>query len=99
MNYYINGQEVNEEKFYGRLEYEVIERSEEDFDNHLDETHEEIKIAGITFYPSRILFELDKIAYETMYTEYVDYILSEYIQEVELLNKLTISGTKFEIVE
>lgn len=99
MNYYINGQEVNEKKFYGRLEFEVIEQSEYDFDTHLDEIYEQVNIGGITFDPSRILFELDEIAYNSMYEEFVDYLLQERRYDLERGEEVVINKIKFSIIE
>ena len=43
----------------------------------LDECHEEIKICGCTFSPSRVLKELDPIAFNCGLSEWVDSELSE----------------------
>jgi len=53
------------------------ERALEMFDDLLDETNEVVKIAGLTFYPSRILKDCDPIAYGLYATEYYDSLVDD----------------------
>ena len=99
MNYYINGQEVNEKKFFGRLEFEVIEQSEYEFDVYLDEIYGEVKIGGFVFDSSRVLFTLDEIAYNSMYQEFVDYFLEERKYDLDRGEEVVINKVSFSIVE
>jgi len=45
----------------------------EDFNSMIDETHEEIKIMGIRFSPSRILEEADPTAHRVYFNDYQEY--------------------------
>lgn len=52
--------------------------SEEDFDAVIDDIYDEVKIGGLTFDPSRVLKELDPIAYKEFRSEYVDSLGQDY---------------------
>jgi hypothetical protein len=49
-----------------------VEDFTDELDEFLDESQPEIEVAGFTFSPSRILKELDPIAYRAMLLDYVD---------------------------
>lgn len=51
---------------YTREELEAV------FDERLDEIYPEVEIAGATFSPSRILAEVDPIAYRCGFNDWVD---------------------------
>lgn len=55
--------------------------SESDYDDMLDECYPEVECAGLTFNPSRILAELDPVAYRCGYNDYCDSIDPETISE------------------
>lgn len=42
------------------------------FDDFLDETYDRVYIAGVEFYPSNILREMDSCAYDTAYSDWCD---------------------------
>lgn len=45
----------------------------ERYDDWIDEVHGEVSIGELTFYPSRILKELDPIAYRVGFSDFVDF--------------------------
>jgi hypothetical protein len=57
------------------------EELEEMFDEMLDETHPEIKIGNLTFYPSQVLANCDPIAYQISVQEYVDFLQEQEDEE------------------
>lgn len=50
------------------------EQLEASFDEMFDEVYEVVKFGDLTFYPSRILKELDPIAYRIAISEHEDYL-------------------------
>lgn len=42
------------------------------YDDYLDEVHRSVRILGIDFLPSRILQEVDPVAYRCGFNDYVD---------------------------
>jgi len=56
------------------MRYEVITEDEanERYDEMLDECYPVVKVGSLTFYPSRIVSELDPIAYDIGLSEYYD---------------------------
>jgi len=59
--YYTNGEEKLSER-------ELLQRYRDD----LNETHEEIKIGVVTFLPSRVLEEVDPIAFRCGFSDWTD---------------------------
>ena len=49
----------------------------EQYEEMLDDVYGDIKLGYLTFQPSRIIRELDPIAYHIGYTEFVDEMLGE----------------------
>lgn len=47
----------------------------ERFDSYLDETYPEVEVVGITFSPSRVLQEVDPIAYRTEQSNWESYMI------------------------
>ena len=61
---------------------EALERFAEDmaydtYDDMLDETYGEVEIAGMTYYTSNALKEIDPVAYRCGVYDYESYIISE----------------------
>ena len=42
------------------------------FNEMLDEIHDEIVIGSVQFAPSRVLFELDRVAYDQAFFDFLD---------------------------
>ena len=71
-----NALEINElynKEYLLPIESEKELYSEEDYDNMLDECYPDIKIGYISFSASRILSELDPIAYNCGFSDYQKY--------------------------
>lgn len=56
---------------------------EDDYKNDLD-TNGEVEAGGYLFLPSRILKELDPIAYDLGYDDFLNYHAENFIEELEL---------------
>ena len=96
MKYYINGQEVNKFKLDMVL-YDLLEELySEDFDEMIDETHEEIKLLGITYDASFLLKQSDPIAYEIAQQEYISFLYEEIMEEFQNNDILTVGNYTFE---
>lgn len=96
MNYYINNQEVNKFKLDMVL-YEALEElHDEYFDDMLDETHEEIKLLGITYNASFVLQQTDPIAYEMARNDYMSFLFEENMEEFQNNDILTVGDYTFE---
>jgi hypothetical protein len=50
---------------------------EQSFDEMFDEIYPVVKFGELTFYPSRILKELDPIAYQISLSEHEDYLAEQ----------------------
>ena len=58
------------------MKYSVIteDEAEQMFDEYLDDSQEVINVAGLKFYPSKILSECDPIAYSLYLDEFIDHL-------------------------
>lgn len=59
---------------------------EDDYCEYLDEVYEEVKIGCLTFQPSRIVRELDPIAFNIGFSDYISnqiYELEEQLKQLE----------------
>ena len=84
--YKFNGQVVSREVFIENLidNLENAESFVENYDEMLDEIYEGTEIFGITFYPSRILKEIDPIAYDMGLSEQAESRATESVEYAEL---------------
>ena len=57
--------------------------NEDEYDDMIDETNNEIKIFGAEYHASRILKELDSIAYDCGMDDFNDERISELQEEIE----------------
>jgi hypothetical protein len=71
---------MSEHVFVSQVEAEA----EESFDEFLDESYPPYEIAGVTLWPSRILYETDPIAYRTALSDYTDSYVTEYLEMNDL---------------
>ena len=53
------------------------------YDDFLNECYEEVKVAGLSFLPSRVLEELDPVAYSCGYSDWMDSIQCELEEAIE----------------
>lgn len=59
--------------------------TDEQYRDMLDDCHEDVEIAGMTYCTSRALEEIDPIAYRCGYSDYVDSVKLEDIEEYNVL--------------
>lgn len=79
------------------FEKELID---EQYDELLDELYEPYEIGYLTFYASRVLFELDEIAYKDGKSDFADSIeLEEFPAYVELTEELEQLQSELEDLE
>lgn len=71
-------QELNE-----RLSKLENNETEDEYDNMLDECTPEIKIGTLTYLPSQVLKNVDKIAYNCSYSEFIDEEMSELNEKIQ----------------
>ena len=57
-----------------KTDFEVLDQQYLDFDDFLDDSHQEIKICILTYSASQVLKAVDPIAYELGFEEYLDFI-------------------------
>lgn len=100
VKYLIDDEEVDEEEFEQELEDTITEYVNDNYDDLLDDMYPEYKIGDIGFYASRILKELDPIAYNCMIDDFIDSELKEAKYQLEKCGGIYDSGKKvFSIVE
>lgn len=97
MKYFIDCEEVSEEVFNSRLESSVEEEVENNFDDFLDEIYEPYKMGNLTFYPSKILSELDPIAYRCAMADEVSARLSDYQYELRRPSSVDVDCSTYEV--
>ena len=61
------------------MEYTLINEwvAQEQFDDYINEATPEIKILGMTYTPSRVLKEVDPIAYDTVFDEFANHLYED----------------------
>lgn len=98
--YLIDDEEVDESDFYQELEDIITEYVDDNYDDLLDDMYPKYEIGNISFCASRILKELDPIAYGCMFDGFVDSELTEAKYQLEKCGGIYDSGKKiFNIVE
>jgi hypothetical protein len=82
-------EDIKKELEEKREELRILEENEneEEYNDMLDECYEEIKIGYITFSPSRVLKELDPIAYNVGMDDYNSERIAEIEDEIEELEE------------
>ena len=97
--YLIDNEEYSEEAFNELLEEEIREYVENNYDDILDEIYEPYKIGCCTFDASRVLIELDPIAYNCGINDEVNARLSDAQYALERDGRFVLYGYYFEIEE
>ena len=97
--YLINGVEVDEEQFQREFEESARRSAEDNYDDMLDETNEEVTICGYSYSPSIALYRVDPIAYNCGLSDYEDFLLSDNKYYLEKDGFVTINGDDFEVVD
>lgn len=96
--YLIDDERVNEKDFYERLEEEVNDYVDSNYDDILDECYPTFKMGYLEFYPSQILRECDPVAYRCGVSDEQSAKLEEAKDELEY-GEFVINGITFEIVQ
>lgn len=97
--YYVDFVEVSEKKFNERLEQEVESFCDENYDEWIDETNEDVEIWGSSYPASLVLERCDPIAYRCGLSDYKNYFLEDMQYDLDNYGKCEINGTEFEIEE
>jgi hypothetical protein len=97
--YLINGVEVDEEQFKREFEENTRQSAEDNYDDMLDQTNEEVMICGYSYSPSIALHRVDPIAYRCGLTDYESFLLSDNNYYLEKDGFITINGNDFEVIE
>ena len=96
--FYIDDELMNENEFYERLEEEVNDYVEDNYDDILDECYPTYTIGCCEFYASQVLKECDPIAYRCGIVDEQSAKLEEAKDELDY-GEFVINGYTFEIVE
>lgn len=96
--YLIDDELTNEKDFFERLEEEVNEYVEDNYDDILDECYPSYKAFDMEFYPSQILKECDPVAYHCGISDEQSYRLEEAKDEL-WDGDFTINGYTFRMEE
>ncbi len=56
---------------------------EEQYSNMLDDCYPEVEICGYTYEPSRALKDIDPIAYDCGFADYISSQIGDYLEEVD----------------
>lgn len=95
--YLIDNEEVNEQDFLNRLEQEIAEHCDLNYDDYLDESYGDFDIGYITFSASEILKNCDPVAYRCGLSDYVSDELSNAQYKLEHCDETTVECVTFTI--
>ena len=95
--YLIDDELVSKEVFYERLEEEVNDFVDNNYDDILDECYSSYKAFDMEFYPSQILRECDPIAYRCGISDEQSYRLEEAKDELDSYDEFIVNGVHFNI--
>lgn len=97
--YLIDWEEFEQDEFQRKLEEAIYDCVERNYDDELDETHQDYEICGLTFSASRVLKECDPIAYRCGMNDFIDSELREANRQLETRGEYSIDGKTFTIEE
>lgn len=95
--YFIDNEEVKKQDFLNRLEQEVEDYCDLNYDDYLDESYGDFDIAYITFSASNILKNCDSVAYCRGLCDYVSDELSNAQDELNDYGETTVGYVTFTI--
>lgn len=95
--YFINDEEVEEEKFYSELEDATRNYVIDNYDDILDECYPTTEIGGISFTASQILKNCDPIAYRCGISDESSALLEEAQSSLDCGEVVCYDGREFEI--
>ena len=97
--YLIDWEEYEQDEFQRKLEEVIYDCVERNYDDDLDETHQDYEIGDLTFSASRVLKECDPIAYRCGLNDLADSELKEANRQLETRGEYSIDGKTFTIEE
>ena len=97
--YLIDWEEFEQGEFQRKLEDAVYDYVERNYDDELDETHQDYEIGDLTFSASQVLKECDPTAYRCMLNDAVDSELREANNQLETRGEYSVDGKTFMIEE
>lgn len=97
--YLIDQEEFEQDEFQRKLEEAIYDYAERNYDDELDETHQDYEIMGLSFSASRVLKECDPIAYKCGLNDFVDSELREANRQLETRGEYSVGGETFAVEE
>ena len=97
--YSIDWEELEQDEFKRKLEEAIYDCAERDYDDELDENHQDYEIMGLSFSASRVLKECDPIAYKCGLNDFVDSELEEANHQLETRGEYSVGGKTFAVEE
>lgn len=97
MRFYVDENEVTIEEFESELEDAIRNEGQEDsYDEMLNDCYGTIKIGECEYDASYVLYNVDRVAYDIGYNDYINSIYEDMIYEFENdeMERL-VNGTKF----
>lgn len=95
----IDGDELEESKFWDWLREDIRESVEENYDDLIDDGYETFKIGYCEFTASEILKNCDPVAYRCGIDDFVDSELSDAQSELDRYGRYDAGKRVYEIVE
>ena len=97
--YLIDWEECERDEFQRKLEAAIYDYAERNYDDELDETHQDYKIMGLSFSASRVLKECDPIAYKCGVNDLADSELREANRQLAIGSEYSVGGKTFAVEE
>lgn len=97
--YLIDCEEFERDEFQRKLEEATYDYAERNYDDELDETHQDYEIMGLSFSASRVLRECDPIAYKCGLNDFADSELREANRQLETRGEYSVGGKTFAVEE
>lgn len=97
--YSIDWEECERDEFQRKLEEAIYDYAEREYDDELDETHQDCEIMGLSFSASQVLKECDPIAYKCGLNDFADSELREANRQLEASGEYSIGGKTFAVEE
>ena len=95
MKYLVDGIEMAEQEFWSKFESVIYDYTEENIDEFIDQENEMVQIGSLTYYPSRVLKEVDPIAYRCYISDMENAYYCDFKYELESYGECQINGTEF----
>lgn len=97
MKYLINGEVIEKDVFYSKLEENINAECEDNYDDYLDDCNEDVVIGSLTFSPSTVLERCDPVAYRCGLSDYQSAQLEDAEYELDHSDFIVIGSDEFSI--